>query len=567
MKCHVVAPFHTIPDPEEFSHCAFTQKSLKLVRMLKIAGYEVVEYANEGSQSNADEKVVMLSRREFDAYYPKQKSHEFHGDYANWGERGGPLFGSKSAKALADRVRDGDIVCHPFGRATSNLLPIAPKAFHVETGIGYPDAAFGCFRIFESEAWRHYHWGRDQSLPASYSWVIPNSFDVEEWPCFSKEQNEGYVLYMGRICPEKGMATLAEIIKVSPHLRFVIAGQGDFESEVAKHLPSMANVSFVGPVNGKKRAELVGRARCMVMPTNYVEPFGGAGVEGQLTGTPLVAVDYGAFTETVVHGVTGFRCKTLGDWSAATNTAGSLDRENVAAIARGKYSLEACAEQYRQAIEQIRDLSRSQGWYTLKSYRISWRSDNLDFERSFWGDCTNTYCEEQKHFVYARLMGLEWEGEGPVLAKHGFNVGGKKVLDIGGGPCSMLLKTINLAAGSMVCDPIVFPDWVYERYRLKGIESSRSCGEEMAFEGFDEVWIYNVLQHVKDPARVIENARKAAPVLRFFEWVNIPAHIGHPHELTEAALEAWIEQKGSLVRLNERGCFGTAFHGVFHFTC
>jgi hypothetical protein len=56
MKCHVVAPFHTIPDPEEFSHCAFTQKSLKLVRMLKMAGYEVVEYANEGSQSNADEK-------------------------------------------------------------------------------------------------------------------------------------------------------------------------------------------------------------------------------------------------------------------------------------------------------------------------------------------------------------------------------------------------------------------------------------------------------------------------------------------------------------------------------
>jgi hypothetical protein len=50
-----------------------------------MAGYEVVEYANEGSQSNADEKVVILSRSEFNELYPKQQSHKFHGDYANWG--------------------------------------------------------------------------------------------------------------------------------------------------------------------------------------------------------------------------------------------------------------------------------------------------------------------------------------------------------------------------------------------------------------------------------------------------------------------------------------------------
>jgi glycosyltransferase involved in cell wall biosynthesis len=47
------------------------------------------------------------------------------------------------------------------------------------------------------------------------------------------------------------------------------------------------------------------------MPRCYIEPFGGSGVEVLLCGTPLIAVDYGAFTETIIDGVNGFRCHTL----------------------------------------------------------------------------------------------------------------------------------------------------------------------------------------------------------------------------------------------------------------
>jgi hypothetical protein len=178
------------------------------------------------------------------------------------------------------------------------------------------------------------------------------------------------------------------------------------------------------------------------------------------------------------------------------------------------------------------------------------------FEKDFWGDCTNTFGEDQKHYVYARYMKLSRNG-------FHFDVQNRNILDIGGGPTSILLKTINLSRG-MICDPIRYPDWVYARYMLKGVVSVVISGEDIETAGWDEVWIYNVLQHCRDPERIVQNARKSAPVIRLFEWIDIPPHPGHPQMLTEANLRKWLGESGTVGQLNgESGCFGKFFAGVF----
>ena len=88
-------------------------------------------------------------------------------------------------------------------------------------------------------------------------------------------------------------------------------------------------------------------------------------------------------------------------------------------------------------------------------------------------------------------------------------------------------------------------------------------GENVAESGYDEVWIYNCMQHAIDPERIIANAKAAAPLLRLFEWIDIPAHDGHPHELTEASLNKWIGGTGTVTYLSESGCYGKAYYGVF----
>ena len=61
-------------------------------------------------------------------------------------------------------------------------------------------------------------------------------------------------------------------------------------------------------------------------------------------------------------------------------------------------------------------------------------------------------------------------------------------------------------------------------------------------------------------------------MLRIFEWVNIPPHEGHPHELTKKSLDEWIGQEGTeehvaqgTIPYTDRGLVGDAYFGVFKF--
>jgi SAM-dependent methyltransferase len=187
--------------------------------------------------------------------------------------------------------------------------------------------------------------------------------------------------------------------------------------------------------------------------------------------------------------------------------------------------------------------------------------DHQALEASFWGSCANTYGEETKQFLYLNRMGFKpyHDGVGPFA----FRGEGKSFLDIGGGPVSCLLKFRD-AIRRVVIDPCDYPDWVSARYEQEGILYQRTAGEDCAFVGcFDVVFIYNCLQHVREPDVIINNALKALKPtgeLHMFEWVGVAPHPGHPHMLTPHNLEAWTSTIGKTETFNgENECYGTAW--------
>jgi 2-polyprenyl-3-methyl-5-hydroxy-6-metoxy-1,4-benzoquinol methylase len=125
-----------------------------------------------------------------------------------------------------------------------------------------------------------------------------------------------------------------------------------------------------------------------------------------LCGTPLIAVDYGAFTETILDGVTGFRCHTLQDWIDAIGNAGDLSRQMVANVARSRYSLEECGKKYNKIFKDINNLYKK-GWYEMTE------NEELNF----------TYIHNEEQPFAKRLSA--WIAD--VLKPN-------KVLDIGCGP-------------------------------------------------------------------------------------------------------------------------------------
>jgi len=184
-----------------------------------------------------------------------------------------------------------------------------------------------------------------------------------------------------------------------------------------------------------------------------------------------------------------------------------------------------------------------------------------EWEAAWWGDCRNTFGEEAKQLTYAHRMGLinePREGKWPV-----YDLEGRSVVDIGGGPVSMLLKTVN--GGKLtVVDPCPYPDWVAARYLDAGIEWVQEPAETWEPQvRYDEAWIYNCLQHVLDPERIIATVKASSDLVRIFEWVETETNIGHPHSLQINDLNEWLGGIGTVANINENGAVGLAYWGVF----
>jgi len=350
---HLIGIFHT-KHQESFSHCAFTGKALRFPEMMQMYGYKVIEYSNEGSESTADEKVVMLSHKQYESSYGDRKDTDFYGDAAVIGTPGHQAFESKLITALEERLQPQDVICHPFGHAHSILTSKFPNHQHVETGIGYPILMDNSFRIFESYAWMHTHQGKEDRNGKNYEWVVPNYYDLNDWE--PKYETGKYLAFLGRISPIKGLDTIRAIADYSPY-PIILHGQGDPSQW------SHPNIHYKGPIHGKQRSKFLRNARAMLAPSDYVEPFCGMVVEAMLCGTPAISVDNGAMTETIQEGM-GFRCHTLQDWLDAINDVGDLDRKYIADTARSKYSLEACGKKYDKIFMQLNDLHR-RGWYEV----------------------------------------------------------------------------------------------------------------------------------------------------------------------------------------------------------
>lgn len=353
-RLHLVGIFHT-QHTQVYSHCAFTGKALRFPRMMQMQGYTVIEYSNEGSESTADEHVVMIKSNEFNALYNRAVT-DFHGNDATIGSPGHQLFEQRLIAALRERLQPQDIICHPFGHAHQRLMDEFPQYQHVETGIGYPTLMPNSFRIFESYAWMHYHQGKEARNGKNYEWVVPNYYDLDDWE--PNNEHGQYLAFLGRITPLKGIDTIKAIAEHSPW-PIVLHGQGDPAPW------AHPNIEYRGPISGKDRSTFLRNARALLAPTVFTEPFCGMAVEAMLCGTPVVSVDYGAMTETVIEGVSGFHCHTLQDWIDSIHAVGDLDRGVIADIARSKWSLEACGKRYDKIFQQLNDLYRA-GWYELR---------------------------------------------------------------------------------------------------------------------------------------------------------------------------------------------------------
>jgi glycosyltransferase involved in cell wall biosynthesis len=319
--------------------------------MMTDAGHTVFLYGGEQNTTICHEHIACISdldrqRLLGDAHYT---AGSFDARLPIWAG-----FNAKVAAEIRLRAEPKDFICVIGGTAHKPIADMLPDMMTVEFGIGYA-GTFAQFRVFESYAWMHTIYGTTTTNAATldgrwYDAVIPGYIDAAEFPMGSGTGD--YLFFIGRLIERKGYQIAAD---VAEHLgkRLIIGGVGN--------PPSYGE--FVG-VMGLERAKYYGEASAVLVPSQYIEPYATVNVEAQMTGTPVITTDWGAFTETVVDGVTGFRCRTFGEFVQAVKDAPSLDRNEIRARALATYSLESTAPKYERYFHRLSQLW-DKGWYSV----------------------------------------------------------------------------------------------------------------------------------------------------------------------------------------------------------
>ncbi len=362
-RYHLIGCAHLPTNKHEALACAFSQKILRMATLLKGLGHEVIFYGVEGSEVECDEFVPVVSRKLWQEVYGREnqsKTYDYDPNDAVY-----KVFNREAIKEINKRKKDRDFLLITLGWPQKPIADAVNIPLTTEIGIGYP-GPFAPYKIWESYAWMHHLYGRDkQENVVDYDAVIPGFFDPNDFEYC--EEKEDYFLYLGRIIHRKGIRVAIDIAETLGK-KLKVAGQLSENVDL-----SSPNVEFVGFADLEKRKKLMSKAKAVLMPTLYLEPFGYVAIEAMFSGTPVITTDSGAFNETIQHGKVGYRCRTYDQFMWAARNIDKIKSSDCRKWAEDNYSMKRVSKMFQEYFEQLQELFEWKGEYVNEDRKnINW---------------------------------------------------------------------------------------------------------------------------------------------------------------------------------------------------
>lgn len=176
----------------------------------------------------------------------------------------------------------------------------------------------------------------------------------------------GYLAFLGRISPEKGVAEAIDVaLKIGMPLKIAarlplegidnswVALDWAYYKEEVKPRLSSSLIEFVGEVDDAEKGDLLKDAAGLVFPINWPEPFGLVMVEALACGTPVIARALGSTPEVIRHGRTGFLCSTVDEMVDACQRLDSIDRFACRQDVEERFSARAMARGYVDVYRRV----------------------------------------------------------------------------------------------------------------------------------------------------------------------------------------------------------------------
>ena len=195
----------------------------------------------------------------------------------------------------------------------------------------------------------------DRHPRLTYLATIHHGIDTDAFEL--RDSPDGYLLFFGRIHPDKGTADAIEVARRAG-LPLVIAGiiqdQRYYDDVVAPSIDGV-RVRYLGAVGPELRPDVLGGAIALLHLIGFEEPFGYSVIEAMACGTPVVAYRRGSMPELVEEGVTGFLVRDVEQAVEAVAKVGALDRAQVRQHAVAHFGVDRMTDEYLAAYEAVVD--------------------------------------------------------------------------------------------------------------------------------------------------------------------------------------------------------------------
>lgn len=193
----------------------------------------------------------------------------------------------------------------------------------------------------------------DRSPELDYIATVYNGIKTEQFTFQPKAG--GYLLFFGRIHPEKGTLEAIQIAGKAG-IKLIISGLVQDEKyfiEKIKPLLDDNTVVYVGNSGPEKRNKLLGGALALLHPISFEEPFGLSVAEAMMCGTPVVAFNRGSMPELIAHGKTGFLVDNIEEAADSLSQIENINRADCRQWAASNFSTEKMIDGYEAVYKKI----------------------------------------------------------------------------------------------------------------------------------------------------------------------------------------------------------------------
>ncbi len=236
------------------------------------------------------------------------------------------------------------------------LFPTVPVAYTMHDSLGgWHSEIFDLFKSDNQHCISISDSQRRGNPRLPFASTIHNGIEVEDIP-FSATHDD-YLLFAGRLVPEKGLREAVRVARKSGETLYIIGPtyaehQKYFNRFVKPYLSD--KIRYLGYIErGPELINYFRRAKALLVPLQWEEPFGMTMVEAMACGTPVIALNRGSVSEVVRHNRTGFIVGSEQEMIAATRQIHTINRLACRQHVVAKFSTERMIDGYEKVFERL----------------------------------------------------------------------------------------------------------------------------------------------------------------------------------------------------------------------